>query len=581
MRPGLPLLKNPRYLLGLSLLLLILCAVALFLGRRHQVTAAKYMRFTRDTHATMWRIEHLRTDLARAEGMARRPDLDGEIIERIRELCDSVVERATETLLEAPTLEDAYRLRGQALEMKYDFDEALKDHADAVRLFEEQTAHYQDRRNVPYSLSYAHRAFLRTRLMLRRNLLDEDVESLRNEAFQDFRRASASMTDMALRFVAVAATDLTQLKFEDAIRDAGVAADMDPADWRPRLYRAVARIHLKDDGNALADLAEAARLYPYGAEIHAWRGACLHRLGRRPEAIEAFGTARAVDPRFFEAYALRGQMLADDDRMADAEIQFNQAASLRPDNRPILLAHARAAIEAWTRGGRRDQALLDRAARSLDAALALDSRDASACVLRARVRLAAGTPEAAIEDATRALGLSKSANALRVRAEAHAARGEWTDAAADFAAAGSRREHARALQRAGQLTHARQAYDELHKEDPADLSIALERARVILASDDPETALAAVDRILEQSSASTVARILRAEILLSKGEPAAAALEASRAHELEPTQPDALIVRGKALAKQGDQTGARRDWEKAKELAPDRAAEIEHLERSP
>jgi tetratricopeptide (TPR) repeat protein len=283
-----------------------------------------------------------------------------------------------------------------------------------------------------------------------------------------------------------------------------------------------------------------------------------------------------IDDRFYEACLLSGRLLAADGRFADAEPQLHRATELRPDDRAVRLEHARAAIDAWIRGGRKDTPVLDRALASASAAIASDSRDAAAYVVRARVHLARGAHDSAITDASLALGITKSADAHKVRAEAHAARGDWAAAASDFAGAGERREKARALARAKKFAEARAEYDELLKQDPSDASLALERGRAILASGDADGAATAADAILERSPAVTLARVLRADALLSKDDVAGAIAEASRAYDEDPTQPDALIIRARAFAKKGDKTNARRDLEKAKELAPaSRVPEIE------
>lgn len=122
-------------------------------------------------------------------------------------------------------------------------------------------------------------------------------------------------------------------------------------------------------------------------------------LGAHPE-IEA-GLARlnaaiAAQPADAVLYLQRGELYAKHEDWMHAEANYLRAAELAPDL--PRLAQARGALELAA--GRPAAALAQ-----LDSALALDPRDATALVLRARARRALGESIAALNDFDAALSL--------------------------------------------------------------------------------------------------------------------------------------------------------------------------------
>ncbi len=377
------------------IVLLVLLGWAGAVAWSYRRSTAEYQRLERESHATAWRIEHLRTALERVDRMSRLPP-DEALINDLRGQCDELVHTATETASLSPTRDDVIWLRGRAHESRCAFDLALADYTESIRLFDAATARYVDRSNVPFSIAYGHRGMLRLRLLLRRGLSDDDDPSLRDAAFEDLRRASHNQPQSAFtsRTIWLVAMDLTRQAYAQAITNADLAGRLDPTDWRPPFYRGVARRALNQD--ALADLEEACLLRPCAAEAQAWRARALHDAGKLEESRRACALAALADPGYTEALLLR----------AAVELECR-----RPDPQAL-----RSALASLT-----------------------NPRRASEYVLRARMHLELGSPDAAIGDIVQAVALQGTF------ADAHLIHGRALEAKGDKAGARSQFEMARAL----------------------------------------------------------------------------------------------------------------------------------------
>ncbi len=378
------------------IVLLVLLGWAGAVAWTYRQSTAEYMRLERESHATAWRIEHLRTALERVDRMSRLPP-DEALINDIRGQCDELVHAATEAASLSRTRDDVIRLRGQAHELRYDFEKALADYTEAIRLFDAATARYTDRSNVPFSLAYGNRGMLRARMFLRRGLSDADDATLRDAAFEDLRRANHNQPQSAFtsRTVWLVTMDLTRQAYAQAVTNADLASRLDPTDWRPPFYRGVARLALKQD--ALADFEQACRLCPCVAEAQAWRARALYDAGKLEESRRACALAALADPEYAEALLLR----------AAVELECG-----RPDTQALKSALASLA----------------------------NPRRASDFILRARIHLELGSNDAAIGDVSQALALQGGF------ADAHLIQGRALKAKGDKVAARSQFEIAKTLE---------------------------------------------------------------------------------------------------------------------------------------
>jgi tetratricopeptide (TPR) repeat protein len=79
---------------------------------------------------------------------------------------------------------------------------------------------------------------------------------------------------------------------------------------------------------------EAIARQPDDASAHISLGLCLRRLGKRPEALTAFGTAAEQSPDLAEAYLNLGETLAEDGQVAKARACLERAVQLASPDDP-------------------------------------------------------------------------------------------------------------------------------------------------------------------------------------------------------------------------------------------------------
>jgi len=86
-----------------------------------------------------------------------------------------------------------------------------------------------------------------------------------------------------------------------------------------------------DHARTLAALERDARARPHDARIRLAIGQALQHLGQPVEALEAYERALALDPRQGRAWTLRGHLLRQAGRLADASVCFNNAIGCGED----------------------------------------------------------------------------------------------------------------------------------------------------------------------------------------------------------------------------------------------------------
>ena len=86
-----------------------------------------------------------------------------------------------------------------------------------------------------------------------------------------------------------------------------------------------------DHARALAALERDARARPHDARVQLALGQTLQHLDRPIEALEAYERALAINPRLGPAWTLRGHLLRQAGRLADASVCFNNAIGCGED----------------------------------------------------------------------------------------------------------------------------------------------------------------------------------------------------------------------------------------------------------
>jgi tetratricopeptide (TPR) repeat protein len=205
------------------------------------------------------------------------------------------------------------------------------------------------------------------------------------------------------------------------------------------LHRSRARLHLqaRDLAAALRDLDAALRLEPAGSRLaaqdHVDRGRILHQRRRYPEALAAYDTALAIQPRFARAHLLRGEALLELQRHDQAVRALDRYLEIgEPPATNRKKARTRLATAYELRGLAREKRG-DFLAAVGDFTQALHIQPASALYARRGwVYLAGEAPKLALVDFDNAVRLDpKNGDAHNGRGTARAQLGDYRAAVAD------------------------------------------------------------------------------------------------------------------------------------------------------
>lgn len=580
MKPMVPTRTRVLASLAPVLFLLAVTASVFFFKNTRQLA-----RLTRERKAAVLALPHLeqaREILERTERYLRLAAHDDFRRGETRDFVQLSLDATERALKFDGASEEGFRLQGRALELAYNFDEARESYAKAIEQHPESPARY-------------HLGLLGTRLLARARLAefklaDVSAETLASRASEPLRRFQAVndvykfATDRKLVYMCTVCVAYALGDYSAVSTAARAAREWDATEWLPSYLEGVAAWELKRPADAVKAFEEAVRLAPAVADPHAWLGAALHAVGRRTEAVAALSTALQASEHFLEAYYVRGQILFEDGRYADALADFSACARLRPSLAEVQLRLGVSALEHWNRSGRREAALLETAAAALTAAVDADPREPRRRLLRARAWAGLGKAEAAEKDLAEAVALSPGAlDVLLLRAELHEGAGRWAEAEKELSAALEKAEPARraellrrraaARARAGRVEEALGDFDVLLETDPNDAGAHLDKARLLAGAKRFDEALAAVNK----APLSARSALARAEILLEKGESAAARAEADFALKADPELAEAYVARGRAALAAGDKAAAREDFTRAVEKRPDLKAAVEPL----
>ncbi|HXG60877.1 MAG TPA: tetratricopeptide repeat protein, partial [Planctomycetota bacterium] len=387
MNPSPAAFRRAKILASLVPVLLLLAGFTTWSVFHWKKQYARLAREKRARAAALPLLERAREGLAQTERYLRLPEPDPEAI---RERAEQAVEAATDALSRFPAeegigSEEGHRLRGRALELLYNFDEARADYEEAVRLHSESPARLALGVLSARELARARLANLKTARDPEEHLVERVVEPLRR--FQVPRPEWNFEVDLESRALCTLLIAYAVGDYDKVPSAAGVVDGFDRTQWlAPYLDGAAAGARGEGEA-ALARLQEAVRRAPGVADPHAWMGRVLHRLGRRTEALAALGTALSLTPHFPEAYYARGLISFEDGRFGDARADFDACVKLRPSLAEAHLKLGIASLEHWNRSGRADPADLDRAVRALGAYVGLRPGDASGRLWRARALL--------------------------------------------------------------------------------------------------------------------------------------------------------------------------------------------------
>ncbi len=587
--------KKLKVLVSLIPLMALLTIVSVVYVFKWKKDYGRVAREKRQRTLALPFLEQARDLLAQADRYARLPDPDPEDVRDRAKGAEDLAAKALAILPpeEGVAAEEFYRVRGQALEMQYNFEEARADYEAALGRHPEAPARFLLGLMGTRELARARLARMKTALEGEDLLVGRAVGPLRR--FQapspEFRRKEVALEiPMDYQTLCTLAVAYALGDHAQAPPNASAAEGLDRTQWMAPYLDGLASFELGKHDEAARKLQAAVRLAPGIADPHAWLGLALARLGRRTDAISSLTTALSANPHFLEAWWVRGGLLFEDGRFGDARQDFQKCTELRPN---LAEAHHKLGIacwENWQRSGRTDLKDLETAGSALSSYLNLAPREPQGLILRARVALAQGDLDKAQADLASALALAPGAlDAMALRAELHEARREWAAAEREYDAlieksqdpartAQAQRRRARARAAAGRTDEALADLDALLSKDPNDLSLHDEKARLQRDAKRPDDALATSEKGLAAGRSARL-RLLRAEIRLEKGDAAAAIEEATQALAIDAQMADALLVRGRAYLAQDQKAKAAADWKRALELSPALKSDLEPLIR--
>jgi tetratricopeptide (TPR) repeat protein len=332
---------------------------------------------------------------------------------------------------------EAYYQRGRKHEQEQQFDLALADYTEALRLDPKLARAWSDRGWLHY----------------RKGLLDQAVTDYDEAIRLEPQRASAWSERGYIHS--------RRQDYDKALDDLNRAIEMDGKSFLAYLSRGDTYRAKKEHDKAAADYTEALRIKADSAATHNARGLAHAARDRLDDAIADYTEAIRLDPKHVWAYSNRARAYEQRKELDKAIADYTAALQLTPTD-PALF-NSRGLL--FAKKGDNDQAVADYGAalrvdpkykyalgnrgqaykqkRAYDKALAdftealrIDPKYVWAYNQRGLVHEAREEYEQAIADYTEALRLDPQAYwVANNRGLAHAARGEYDKAIADYSAA--------------------------------------------------------------------------------------------------------------------------------------------------
>jgi lipoprotein NlpI len=211
-------------------------------------------------------------------------------------------------------LVDAYIKRGNAyVDDKQDYDRAIADYSEAIKLDPKNAVAFYDRGLAYYS--------------------KQDYD----HAIADYSVAIKLDPKDAWAFDARGLTYYDKQDFDRAIADYSVAIKLDPKNARVFSNRGEAYRAKQDFDRAIADFNEAVKLDPKKAAAFERRAAAYYAKQSYDRAIADDSAAIDLDPKYASAYFYRGLAYLCSGTLAKALADVSQASELDQKNAYIAL----------------------------------------------------------------------------------------------------------------------------------------------------------------------------------------------------------------------------------------------------
>jgi tetratricopeptide (TPR) repeat protein len=217
---------------------------------------------------------------------------------------DKAIRACTVMMRFEPQNPGPYAYRGSAYMTKKDFDSAIRDLSEAIRLdrqappivYELRGIVYQDKGQSDQALADFNEAIRRGsgrsykgrgEIYLERKDYDRALADFDKAVELDPKDPEGLFDRGKVRYV--------RKDFDRAIADFSAALKLDPNVFIGYYMRALSYYHAGKAAAGLADIEMAVGLDPKDVDAVEWRAVILERLGRRQDAIAGYRAALALD----------------------------------------------------------------------------------------------------------------------------------------------------------------------------------------------------------------------------------------------------------------------------------------------
>ena len=333
----------------------------------HTDEASRLRQEFRDALSS-WRAQQDLESLAPREVQPDGPSLSEGEVSRLRDLLAS-----TQGLPPSTVSAEGYFLKGNAFYETSDFQSAVNEYSEAIRLNAKEATAYYSRGNAYENMGQIERAVADFDEAIRLNPEYAAAYNNRGNAYGYLRQLERAVTD-----------------FDEAIR-------LNPEYAAAYNNRGNAFGSLGQLDRAVADFDEAIRLNPEDAAAYHGRGNTYGDLGQLDRAVADFDEAIRLDPEDALAYRNRGNAFGDLGQLERAVADYDEAIRLNPED---ALAYRNRGNAFGSLGQ------LERAVADYDEAIRLNPEDATAYYNRGNAYESMGQNERAVADFDEAIRLN-------------------------------------------------------------------------------------------------------------------------------------------------------------------------------
>ena len=205
-----------------------------------------------------------------------------------------------------PKLAPSYGSRGMAWGMKGNYDKAMADWSEAIRLNPKDATAYRNR-----GTGWNHKG-------------DYD------KAIADWNESIRLNPNDSMNYSNRGSAWTAKGDYDKAMTDLNEAIRLDPKNAIAYSNRGLAWARKGDFDKAIADLTDSVRLNPKNAISYANRGSAWSRKGDDDRAIADFEEAIRINPKFAASYNLRGTAWTRKNELDKAIADYRQAVQLDP-----------------------------------------------------------------------------------------------------------------------------------------------------------------------------------------------------------------------------------------------------------